>query len=334
MWFEKLTGFQEESPENVRKKIKVDGEYLTLLSNGKKLRFGKLDIPTLEHLRKNVAIENEHKITVNEIVADVKKLHTDLKNQHALFQVASQFNLLEMISPNVTPEQGIDGYEYDHTQGPICAIACGAGTIYRNYFAKVNNQIGQTKDNQINCLEELEREINLNYSSLWEMKNGYVLPTEESLTHIDKQISLLNDPKREQLKGKLKIGLQWNTEVTISETKHIVSQAYCSALPVAYSHIPSQYWENFAKLILEASYEATLYAALQNLKNHLSDTVYLTLLGGGAFGNEMEWITDSMKKAIHKFRNTPLKVFIVSYGQSNHHVISMIEELKKEGILN
>ncbi len=53
----------------------------------------------------------------------------------ALFQVASQFNLLKMIGPSVTPEDGVTRYESDRTQGPACAIAAGAATIYGNYFA-------------------------------------------------------------------------------------------------------------------------------------------------------------------------------------------------------
>jgi len=61
-------------------------------------------------------------------------LHCDIENTNALFQAASQFNLLEMIVPHISPEQGVDRYENDFTQGPACAIACGAGTIYRNYF--------------------------------------------------------------------------------------------------------------------------------------------------------------------------------------------------------
>ena len=46
----------------------------------------------------------------------------------ALFQVASQFNALEMISPTVTPEEGATRYEHDRTQGPACAMAAGAAT--------------------------------------------------------------------------------------------------------------------------------------------------------------------------------------------------------------
>ena len=59
------------------------------------------------------------------------------ENAGALFQVASQLNLLEMTGPEVTPEDGVTIYQDDRTQGPACAIAAGAATIYRNYFAPV-----------------------------------------------------------------------------------------------------------------------------------------------------------------------------------------------------
>ena len=48
---------------------------------------------------------------------DVKKHLTDPTNQNSLFQVASQFNLLEMASPAMTPERGVDIYYNDPTQG-------------------------------------------------------------------------------------------------------------------------------------------------------------------------------------------------------------------------
>ena len=55
----------------------------------------------------------------------------------------------------------------------------------------------------------------------------------------------------------LRIGIQWNTQVTLNDSKHLVTQAYCSALPVAYSHHPSTLWAEFARLVLEAAYEVT-----------------------------------------------------------------------------
>ena len=86
-------------------------------------------------------------IQLSEVIGDAQQLHVE--NPGSVFQVASQFNLLEMSGPNDTPEIGIGGYEDDYTQGPACAIACGAGTIYRNYLVPVGDQIGQTTDCQI-----------------------------------------------------------------------------------------------------------------------------------------------------------------------------------------
>ena len=318
MWFKKLTGFDEISPKNVKDNITIDGKNLISKVNNKSFQFGELEIISLENLRKQfIQLKPVSNIKVSEIVADVQELHSNLKNQNALFQAASQFNLLEMTGPGVTPEKGINIYENDFTQGPACAIACGAGTIYRNYFVPLKNEFGQSISNQIDCLEDIGKELDNKKFHLWDMKNGYALVNKKGLLTINKQISSLSNSEREFLKGKLKIGLQWNTEVTITEEKQIVSQIYCSALPVAYSEIESYYWESFARVILEATYEATLYSAMINLEKTKSNKVFLTLVGGGAFGNDMDWILESLLKAIEKFKDMPLDVKIVSYGNSN-----------------
>lgn len=329
MWFEKLTGFKEESPENVREKILIEGDSFVSKANDERFIFGKLEIPTLEELRQNSSPLEVYKdkIEISERVGDVQQLHTLKTNTNALFQAASQFNLLEMIGPTVTPEHGIDRYEKDYTQGPACAIACGAGTIYRNYFVKVGSQIGQTAKKQVDCLELIGEELQNEELQLWSMKNGYALINQEGLLTINKKLSSLSDEERENLKGKLKVGIQWNTEVTISDYKQKVSQIYCSALPVAYCHTDSIYWEKFARLILEATYEATFLAAMKNMEVNNSNLVYLTLVGGGAFGNEEYWILESLEKVINKFRNVPLDVRIVSYGESNPRLLRFINEL-------
>ena len=81
------------------------------------------------------------------MTGDVRHMHKSPENAGALFQVASQFNMLEMTGPEVTPEHGVTIYQYDGTQGPACAIAAGAATIYRNYFAPIGGSEGQTKVN-------------------------------------------------------------------------------------------------------------------------------------------------------------------------------------------
>lgn len=319
MWFEKLTGFEEISPQNVRKNIVLDGTQMTSLINGRNFTFGSLEIVDLQDLRQSFGdlSELEGGLKVSELVADVRDLHILRENAGVLFQVASQFNLLEMVNPDITPEMGIDRYQWDRTQGPICAIACGAGTIYRNYFIKIGRQSGQNARNQINCLDQMGRELENNYDQFWKMKNGYAMMDFQGLSRLNTKLNQLNSSEREHLKGMLKVGVQWQTEVTAADHGQLVSQIYCSALPVAYCSVEKSKCEAFARLVLEASYEASMYAALKNWATYGSPIIYLTHLGGGAFGNESSWIVDSMNIAFRKFRNTPLDVRIVNYDSPN-----------------
>jgi hypothetical protein len=322
MWFEKLTGFPEESIEQVHKNITVDGETLKSQVNGKAMVYGRLEIPSLAELREHVQGSNYKtgKISLRENVANVQDLHVDPINTGALFQVASQFNLLEMVSPGVTPEMGVGIYDFDPTQGPACAIAAGAGTIYRNYFAPVNGQVGQSANNQIDCLADLGVALGNTKNRLWEMKNGYALASHDGLVKIFKQLESASDSELDELRKLLRIGIQWQTQVTLNQSKHLVSQAYCSALPVAYSEHSASLWQRFARLVLEASYEATICAAILNSTTNGNNKLFLTLLGGGAFGNETQWIIGSIQRALDLYKHMALDVSIVSYSSSNQHI--------------
>jgi hypothetical protein len=50
-WFKNLNGFREESSQQVRNNIIVDGEILRSRVNGKILICGRLETPSLEELR-------------------------------------------------------------------------------------------------------------------------------------------------------------------------------------------------------------------------------------------------------------------------------------------
>lgn len=327
-WFESLTGFSEQTPDQVRTDIVVHGESMTSTVNGRRMVCGRLETPTLAVLRSHprATKTSDKTLKVSEVIGDVQELHMQPSNAGALFQVASQFNLLEMVSPTVTPEIGVDIYEFDRTQGPACAIACGAGTIYRNYFAEVNGRTGQSSGNQVDCLVELGRTLGNTGERLWVMQNGYALATKNGLGEISRRLSVGTELERDALRQKLRIGVQWNTEVTLGDVPHTVSQAYCSALPVAYSSHPDELWSEFAQLVLEASYEAVLWAAEQNLRNTGNNKVFLTLLGGGAFGNHPDWIFSAIARALKTFANVDLEVGVVSQGSSNPQVRTLVED--------
>jgi hypothetical protein len=138
-------------------KLKVEGRQLQSLINGKSYGIGELELVSLQALRERVKSTDglPGRIKISVVTGDVRHMHQLPENAGALFQVASQFNLLEMTGPEVTPENGVTIYQHDRTQGPACAIAAGAATIYRNYFAPVAGKEGQTKDRQFDGLADL-----------------------------------------------------------------------------------------------------------------------------------------------------------------------------------
>ncbi len=306
-WFTRLTGLPDDRPATVRAGIAVQGDRL-LLPGGRSLIAGHLTTPALADLPPPPT--GPHRLRVTEVVADVKNLHCDPANAGALFQVASQFNLLEMVDQSTTPDQGIARYAHDLTQGPACAMACAAGTIYRNYLVPLAGQIGQSADHQLDMLADLAAALGPN--PLWDMVNGYLLPRPGGLAQI---ASRLRDG--DTLSGLVRVGLQQDTQVTLAPSGHLVSQLYCSALPIAYADEKLSDWEPFARLILTAAYLATLSLATHNAARTGNPRVFLTRLGGGAFGNPPPWTTDAMATALTAYAAAPLDVRIVSHGGPN-----------------
>jgi hypothetical protein len=284
--------------------------------NGKSWLCGELETQTLAQLRQRV-LNTKYDlapISVRNVVGNVQHLHLNRANENAVFQVASQFNLLEMTSPRVTPECGVGIYEHDFTQGPACAIAAGAGTIYRNYFVDINGRIGQTADNQINCLSGIAKLLDNSKQRLWKMVNGYALPSAEGLEEINRKLESMDEAALDTVRQALQIGLHWDTQVTLGDASHTVSQAYCSAMPVAYTPHTKELWAPLAKLILEAAYEATICSAILNVDRNRNNRLFLTRLGGGAFGNSPDWITDAISRSLELYSDSGLDVAIVSYG--------------------
>ncbi|ORA15585.1 hypothetical protein [Mycobacterium asiaticum] len=331
-WFEHLTGFRESDYESTQRRLRVEGDELVSTANGKRYVCGDLSIPTLAELRSRVNVAVAQRSTVAAVVGDAQALHADPEFADALFQVASQFNLLEMVGPSVRPEDGVARYAGDPTQGPACAIAAGAATIYRNYCVPVGGGIGQTSDRQIDALaplgHALSSELGRPVDALWTMRNGYALCTLQGLNAITDLLTDATEDLRDNLRGQLAIGLHSNVEVTdlMERPRRIVSQAFCSALPVAYSPIPRPAWESFARLVLEAAYEASLLAAAERAVCGGSNTVLLTRLGGGAFGNSDAWIDDAMRRALAVVEHAGLDIRVVGYGSVHPSVRAMVEE--------
>ena len=135
---------------------------------------------------------------------------------------------------------------------------------------------------------------------------------------MSQHVASLDEVARDRLRQLLRIGVHWDVEVTDVEAfpGPEVSQAFCSALPISYNRRAGAQtfnWAPLACLVLEAAYEATLWAAVINAQRGASRTVLLTMLGGGAFGNDDAWIRAALERAITQVDGHGLDIVIVSY---------------------
>ena len=73
-------------------------------------------------------------------------------------------------------------------------------------------------------------------------------------------------------------------------------------------------WADFTILVLEVSCEAAFCAAIANSKNSGNNTLFLTLPGGGAFGNQDEWIIRAIDRPVQLYLHNELDVLIVSFS--------------------
>ncbi|MEZ4447608.1 MAG: hypothetical protein R3B72_51505, partial [Polyangiaceae bacterium] len=260
------------------------------------------------------------------VIGDVLELHALPENEGALFQAASQLNCLEFAGPGEVPEDGITQYDDDPTQGPACALAAAAATVVRNYFVEVDGERGQRRDRQLNNLAALQAALGP-AGRLVEVRNGYTFSDAPRLRELNAELARHD---REALMGHLAIGLHCDVGVTFARRfvepiePRRVSQAFCSALSCGYTGGGKELWAPLATLVLEAAYEATLWAAaLDAARGRGSGKVWLTALGGGAFGNDLGWIAGAMSRAVTLARDRDLEVNVAHYRRLDPIIASV-----------
>jgi hypothetical protein len=106
-WFERITGFRKGPYEETQARLRVEVGDLVNELDGTRHAVGRLELVSLGELRERAAgISLPGRLSLGVVEGDVRQLHAAPENAGATFQVASQFNLLEMIGPEVTPEEG------------------------------------------------------------------------------------------------------------------------------------------------------------------------------------------------------------------------------------
>lgn len=351
LWFRMLFGFKEDADA-----VAVEFEWqesagiLTSRKTGESFRTGWFSTPSLGELRRIAAEEGlisedstaarhnfrgRERLTLEHMATgDAFELHCDPQFAGAMVMCASQFNCLEFPNPDCTPEDGITAYAFDPTQGPACALAAPAATVVRNYFIRLpDGRAGQSADNQLNNLADVLRLLQPGEGQeLIVVRNGYTFSEESSLCQLNEHI---RQHDREALLAKLRIGVHsrvgipWETRFRRAspDRQQTLSQTFNSAISCSYSAGSSEAWEPMARIVLDASYEATLWAAaIEAARGDGNGVVLLTSLGGGVFGNKRAWISGAIARACYCLQHLGLRVILCHYRNIDPDFIAEIDE--------
>ncbi len=326
-WFNQAFGFNESQNYAVNQTRFID-----LFNKGtiNGIDVGSFKLVSRTQLPSPTDCKFAGKVTLTHLIGDVVKLHSTCQ-ANTTFQVASQFNCLEMVNPNILPEDGITRYQQDHTQGPLCAMCTPAGLVYRQYLYRFDDgTIGQTKSRQI----DMSRNARLAIAKITStgvvsgrFHNGYLFYTDDELNKINKSLigispNAINN--RRGIRNLIEVGVHQNLGVCINGKKynHHVNHVYCSGLPISYNKVNPIKWLGLSELFLESAYENTLLTACQNN----SKICYITLVGGGVFGMNIDQIYRAIERAciLTAREGGYLNVVLVHHNKLN-------ENLKKFG---
>lgn len=315
-WFETLFGFAEAGWESTQAQFSLEGTTLTSRVNQRSFDAGAFETPSVAELRARVGPGHGSPRVQHEAIGDVLELHALSEHRDAMFQVASQLNCLEFADPRETPEDGVTPYAFDPTQGPACSLAAAAATVYRNYFVPLGDEIGQRANRQLDNLADALALLGPPEAFVT-VTNGYAFSNAQRLAGTG---GALQAAGRDAFIGRMRVGVQTRAEVTFasrfvepSERTH-VSQAFCSALSCGYDRSPRHLWAPLATAVLDAAYEATLLAARAGVAaGTCGGIVWLTFLGGGAFGNDPTWIAEAIARALHVAGDDTLDIRIAHH---------------------
>jgi len=300
-WFKDATGFyesewdysEESLPDNIRKNMGKFNE-ISIMELKKLTQEYKInnDIPKL-----NVHIRNDYN---NEEYFDTSALQFNGPN-NAMYQVASNFNCIEVASEYVNPFSGkyLTRLMSDSTQGPSASGGAGYGAILRLLIHKKN---------PINLLNETQ-----------------LKPINGKLRYFDLKDIIDSDS--------IKIGLHTDVRATYLRCSDnfeynpkgpIIDQVFTSTC-ICSNNKPNK----LSEILLQSAYDGTYLAAIYRQ----SPKLVLTLIGGNMFMNSLQQIAEAIANSHRKYAkylNPKCEVVIPLYTKS----IFFLESLNKQIEIN
>lgn len=353
---------QEDRQKLIRKREDKNGRpnlYFVNLKNNKQTKIGNFTTFSinellsfmngeLEILSDSSTVKDPSRITILTSV-DIGQLQATMKTQDCcMVQIASNFNCLEVPTQYSNPQSGnfIENYSRDRTQGPAASFGPLSASIYRAHFSMPNYMpqtlnIEQVNTGQINLLEEL--------SPWFNVVNGKLLINSKHLKEIDEAIDFDALQFRDFYKN-VKFGLHTGCPVLYDRYGNIskedltsrtedsntnlnsgtefkfdeVDQVLVSTINYNnYKNSDYPIIDNISEMLLQAAYEGTYLAAqLRKTKN-----LYLTLIGGGAFSNHIDYIIKAIQNAHNKYARICYdleNVYLCLYDSENSYLFKTI----------
>ncbi len=301
-WFEKIIGFNEadfnytleELPSSV---ISRTGKFSQLSIKELIILKEKLNkIKNNKHLKLFVNYRNDNN---NVDKFDTSALQYYSEN-NTLFQVASNFNCLEVPSASYNPFNGyfITKQMTDRTQGPSASGGASFGSILR-------------------LIKHKEKNIDL-------LENTNLITNNGKLKYSD------NSDFKEFDSDLIKVGFHQNVmacflrsdEFRYKENGAIINQVFTSTC-ICSDNKPN----NLSKLLLEKAYEGTYLCGII----HDVPKIVLTLIGGGVFNNYIPLIIEIIARVHEKYSPYLVKnceVVLPIYEPKPYSILSEFKKYK------
>jgi hypothetical protein len=221
-----------------------------------------------------------------------------------LFQVASQFNCLESPGPRIVP---VASYFSDWTQGPRASISAFPATLQRHYAAPAHDGsrfVQHTGGRQIDLLADAFA------PEPSPVRNGYLtgdggLGAHKVATALEERFDHIRVGIHDE--AAVVLGYNWYGTVANAD-QHQITQCFTSTVAGSYGgeRALGASFEPACRQLLRAAYLGTLLAAIDLNRS----PVVLTLIGGGAFGNPLTLIWESI---------------ICAFDQAQPHAAGMLD---------
>ncbi len=342
-FFEHVMGIQEDvfQTNNTYKKEAISWNehensfFLKNKSTDKLFRAGKftvLSIGKLRELTSSASSSTPGSFNVIEALSPLGKSYykyvdiganqADIQNRDAVFQIASNFNTLELTSSGDSMSN-IVGYVYDTTQGPFASISAAPGLILRHYYMFYNSNTNPIAWQQYAIIGRLWqkndalKQLNLLGNTDIPIVNSYVSFAYREPEDVN-NFSVKNIQVGWHERIQVTSGFMPNTSkhTLIDNPQQIINQVFTAAVDFGsnFTYKGSPKAIQIAQAIQDTAYEGTIRVAYAYGKKK----VILTLIGGGVFANELAWIAFAIEKMEQFITESGLDVTLIIFDGNNY----------------